>query len=730
MYRPLLTALALGATLTATAEAPTDRPAAEFERMTVVGSRAAAQETAGAANYISIEEIAVFEHTDLQRVLRQVPGVYVVEEEGFGLRPNIGLRGSGTDRSARIALMEDGVLIAPAPYAASSAYYTPTMQRMQAVEIRKGSSAIRHGPRTTGGALNLISTAIPEAPLAGRASLLLGEDETLLGHAHVGGRGEHVGFLLEGVRQQTDGFKQLDGGGDTGYELDDYLGKLSYRTGADAAVYQELQLKIGRTEQTADETYLGLTDADFRADPYRRYTGSQLDRFDSEHDQLQLRHFVALGGGVDLTTVVYRNEFARNWYKGQSVGGRGLDTVLTDPVTFADELAWLQGADSPDDAIRIRANNREYLARGAQTILGWTPGWTGPAQHEFELSVRYHEDDEDRLQWEDGYRMSDGRLVQTSAGAPGSQDNRVGSAEAVSVYLQDEVRIGRWTLTPGLRYESIDLERRDYARTDPGRDSGPTRVRSASVSEWIPGMGVLYALTPEINLLASVHKGFNPPGPGSEADAEESVNYEAGVRFASDRVTAEAIAYFNDYDNLVGTCTLSSGGGCTLGDQFDGGEVEMYGLELSAATELDLGNGLRIPLRTSYTYSQAEFQKGFASGFDEWGDVQPGDELPYLPEHQLQLGAGLAGRRWRTDLTATYVDEMRVVAGSGSPARDERVDDHWVLDLAATFDLTEQVALFARVENLLDEDYLAARRPAGARPGRPQTALLGVNVTF
>ncbi|MFX3657780.1 MAG: TonB-dependent receptor domain-containing protein [bacterium] len=274
------------------------------------------------------------------------------------------------------------------------------------------------------------------------------------------------------------------------------------------------------------------------------------------------------------------------------------------------------------------------------------------------------------------------------------------------------------------------MERRDYARTDPGRDSGPTRVRSASVSEWIPGMGVLYALTPEINLLASVHKGFNPPGPGSDAEAEESVNYEAGVRFASDRVTAEAIAYFNDYDNLVGTCTLSSGNACNPGDQFDGGEVEMYGLELSAATELDLGNGLRMPLRSSYTYSQAEFQNGFASGFEEWGDVQPGDELPYLPEHQLQLGAGLAGGRWRTDLTATYVGEMRVVAGSGSPARDERVDDHWVLDLAATFDLTEQVALFARVENLLDDDYLAARRPAGARPGRPQTALLGVNVKF
>jgi Fe(3+) dicitrate transport protein len=681
-------------------------------------------------NYVSLEEIAVFQHTDLQRVLRQVPGVYVVEEEGYGLRPNIGLRGSGTDRSARVALMEDGVLIAPAPYAAAAAYYTPTMQRMQAVEIRKGSAAVRHGPRTTGGAINLISTAIPDAPLAGRAHIMLGEDDTLLGHAHIGGRGEHFGFLLEGVRQQTDGFKDLDGGGDTGYELDDYRAKLSYRTGPDAARYQEVQLKIGRTDQTADETYLGLTDADFRTDPYRRYAASQLDEFDSEHDQLELRHFIALGNGLDLTTVLYRNEFARNWYKGQSVGGTSLDAVLTDPLTFADQLAWLQGGDSPDDAVVIRANNREYLAEGAQLILGWTPAWQGPAQHEFELSVRYHEDDEDRLQWEDAYRMLDGRLELTSAGAPGSQDNRVGSAEALSIYLQDEIRFGRWTLTPGLRFESIDLERRDFARTDPGRAAGPTRVRDSSVEEWIPGVGVLYALTPEVSLLASVHKGFNPPGPGSDADAEESVNYEAGVRFADARVSAEAIAYFNDYDNLVGTCTLSSGGGCDVGDQFDGGEVEMYGLELSAATEFSLASGLRVPLRGSYTYSKAEFQNGFASAFEEWADVQPGDKLPYLPEQQLQLGVGLAGGRWRADLTGTYVGEMRVVAGSGNPAPAQRVDDHWVVDLAAAFDLTDQVSLFARVENLLDEDYLAARRPAGSRPGRPQTALVGVNVSF
>lgn len=731
MLRPLMFLCALCTVHPVIGLASTGEPSDEtsFERMTVVGSRAASQELTGAANFVSIEEIEVFQHTDLQRVLRQVPGVYVVEEEGYGLRPNIGLRGSGTDRSARIALMEDGVLISPAPYASSSAYYVPTMARLAAIEVRKGSAAIRHGPRTTGGAINLISTPIPDQPLAGRVNLLLGQDETLLGHAHVGGQGERLGFLLEGVRQQTDGFKDLDGGGDTGYELDDYLGKLSYRSGSGATIYQELELKVGHTEQTSDETYLGLTDADFDEDAYRRYRGSQLDRFDGEHDQLELRHFAALGSGLDITSVLYRNEFSRNWYKGQSVGGLGLNTVLENPTTFATELDWLRGADSPDNAIVLRNNSRDYLAKGVQTILGWTPEGSASVQHAFEFSVRYHEDDEDRLQDDDAYRMLDGRLELTTDGARGSQDNRIGSAEAWSFYLQDEIRTGRWILTPGLRYESIDLERRDYARTDPERDLGPTRVRKSSVEEWIPGFGALYQLNPDLSLLASVHKGFNPPGPGSDTDAEESVNYEVGGRYSTDRIGVEAIFFFNDYDNLVGTCTTSTDSNCNPGDQYDGGEVDMYGLEVMASSEFAIG-ALNIPLRASYTYSRAEFQNSFDSDFEEWGTVESGDELPYLPEHQLQLGSGLHGARWRADLTVTYAGEMRVVAGSGSPSANQRIDDHWIIDVAGAFDLSERVELFARIENLLDDDYLASRRPAGARPGRPQTALLGLQISF
>ena len=96
-----------------------------IDTVTIIGKQADAADVPGSAHVIDSEELETYVNGDILRVLRTVPGVYIQEEEGFGLRPNIGIRGSGLDRSARIALLEDGVLIAPAPYAASSAYYFP-----------------------------------------------------------------------------------------------------------------------------------------------------------------------------------------------------------------------------------------------------------------------------------------------------------------------------------------------------------------------------------------------------------------------------------------------------------------------------------------------------------------------------------------------------------------------------------------------------------------------------
>ncbi|MGI9219624.1 MAG: TonB-dependent receptor family protein, partial [Woeseiaceae bacterium] len=686
-----------------------------IDNVTIIGHRGDVADVPGSAHVIDSEALEVFIENDIMRVLRSVPGVYLQEEEGFGLRPNIGIRGSGLDRSARIALLEDGILIAPAPYSAPSAYYFPTQRRMHSLEVLKGPASVVVGPRTTGGAINMISTPIPETT-SGMLDLRVGEYQTNDAHVTFGGSGEKVSWLLETVQSSSNGFKDIDGpvGGDTGYELQDYIAKLNVGG---------FRFKVGYTEQTSDETYLGLTDIDFDADPNRRYAASAGDVFDSEHEQYQAGYVFDFSDSVRGEVTAYRNNFHRNWYKLQSVNGTGIGTVVTDPA-FATELSYLKGTSSPDDAITKRANNRDYFSQGIQAQIEWDLGFSN-TDVALTGGIRIHEDEEDRFQHENDYRMEDGALVLTTAGAPGSKTNRVSSADVQAFFVDAEIRSGKWILTPGLRFENVDMQRLDYSTADPSRADGPARVRNNSVSTVIPGIGALYRLNDDWRLLAGIHEGFNPPAPGSTADEESSLNIEFGARYDNGALTFESIYFINDYDNLVGTVTDSTGGGGEIGDQYDGGEVIVSGLELSAGYSWDLGS-LSMPVDLEYTWTgKAEFESAFESGFDPWGDVQVGDELPYIPEHQLRLGAGLLGQQWRFNVSASYIGDIRTTAGQGPYIDSDSIESRVVWDMVAAWDFTANLSTYLKVENLFDETYIAARRPAGARPGLPKTAFLG-----
>ena len=702
-----------------------------FEALLVVGEAEAVSRVPGSAHVITRDDLDRQQYSDVHRILRQVPGVNILDEDGYGLRPNIGIRGTGVDRSQKITLLEDGVLIAPAPYAAPSAYYSPTAGRMEGFEVRKGSSSIRQGPYTNGGALNYLSTGIPGA-LAARVDLAAGDDAYRRAHAWAGDSGERYGWLVESYRLSTDGFKRLDGGGATGFDLEDHLAKVRWSSRPGARTFQAVEIKAGKVEQAGDETYLGLTREDFDRNPYRRYAASAGDNITTDHEQLQLSYFLQPSDRLSLTATVYDNAFFRNWFKLEKVGGTGVAEVLARPGEFAGLLAVLRGdADSAPGDLRVRHNRRSYSSRGAQAVLSWRLD-RAASTHELELGVRLHEDQEDRFQEEDLFQMLDGRRVLNEIGIPGSQANRIADARALAFFVQDTLSSGRWTFTPGLRVERIDLSRRDYGPADPDRSGADLQVRANDLTEVIPGLGIAYAVGESSSLFLGIHRGFSPPGPGSTSgvDAEESVNYELGWRHRDGDLSAEIIGFFNDYDNLLGNDTVSTGGGGT-GDQFNGGAVEVRGVEAALGIDLARGARLSAPLRLAYVYTAAEFRSTFATSFADWAPlVRRGDELPYIAEHQLHAGVSLEGSRWGVHLDASYSDEMRTRAGSGPIPAAESIESHLVFDLRAEVRLSDGLRLWGQLLNATDEVYVAARRPAGLRPGRPRAALFGISYGF
>ncbi|MDX1420596.1 MAG: TonB-dependent receptor [Rubricoccaceae bacterium] len=710
----------------------------------------------GSAHYIGPEVLDRFAHSDVSRVLREVPGVQVQEEDGYGLRPNVGLRGTGTERSSKITLMEDGVLMAPAPYAAPAAYYFPTIGRMDGVEVRTGASQIKYGPYTTGGALNLVAAGIPAA-FSARGEALVGPGGQRLLHARVGDHrasvpalgGLGVGFVVEGYLDNVDGFKRLQGPGgetvedyNTGFDKGDLFARLRLSTSPGAAVYQSVTVSAGYTDEVSNETYLGLTSADFAASPYLRYAGSQVDQMDAEHLALRARHVAVFSGRLDLTTTVYRNTFSRNWYKLDKVRDGeadettegapadlafGIASILDDPERFGDELALIRGVGLPGGRLYVKANNRDYYSEGIQSVAGFRIGGEGPTAL-LEVGARLHADGMDRFQWVDAYAMEEGEMTLAEAGTPGTDSNRLETARAVASFAQAEVTWGRVTLTPGLRFEHVALRREDFGKDDPERTGTDLTERENTVSAWIPGVGALYRVTDALSLFAGVHRGFAPPDSRPETRPEESVNVEVGTRYGTDALAIQAVGYFNDYANLLGS-DLAAGGGTGSTDQFNGGTVDVKGAEVSVTADLAALFRLAawgLPLRFAYTYTDARFQSSFESEFEGWGTVADGDELPYLPRHQVGGSLGVERGPVALTLGGAYVTAMRADAGQGPIPEDARIDAHLMLDASGEWAVRPEVVLFGRVNNLLDETYLVARRPAGLRPGLPRTVAFGV----
>lgn len=695
-----------------------------IEQITIFGSKQAVSSLPGSGAYIDKETLDIYAVTDIQRILSSTAGVYFVEEDGYGLRPNIGMRGSSADRSEKVTIMEDGVLAAPAPYSSPAAYYFPTIGRMSAVEIIKGGSSIEYGPRTSGGVINLVSSEIPDAALGGTLDFALGSDGFSKLHALVGGKNDTNGGLFEVYDYRADGFKELNSGQDTGFAKTDIMGK--FETYLDAEKRHHLEFKLKYSEESSDETYLGLTQQDFdNGNRFQRYSSSQIDNMSTEHKHASVHYDYIIGDNMDISVVAYINDFHRNWYKTSKVDGNNLGSGAEESASLFDQQVASQLSPNAIE-VEVKANNRAYLSQGIQAQFGLYLD-----NHEINIGARIHNDEMDRFQWVDTYALAADLSFSTiSAGIPGTDSNRIDSANAFSFFVKDKMTYGDLQITAGVRYENVNLARDDWGTSDPLR-TGVAAMRNNEVSAFLPSLGATYKLNDTWVLLGGVQKAFAPPAPGNNnAEKEDGWNYEFGGRFTHNAFSGEIIGFMTKLDNLHGNCTASQG--CNddlIGQQYNAGKVDISGLEVLVSHEAKFGD-LVIPSRINYTYSSAEFGESFDSELDVWGSVEEGFEIPYLPEVMWQFETGLRADQWQVLAAIKYVDEMRTVAGSGTITAINGIKARTIVDLSANYKIDDQQTLYAVVDNLLDKEYAATRQHGGLQVGKPRSVQVGYRYNF
>jgi Fe(3+) dicitrate transport protein len=628
--------------------------------------------------------------------------------------------------------MEDGVLIAPAPYAASSAYYFPTVGRLAGIEVLKGPAAIANGPYTIGGAINMLSTPIPESA-GGFFNQEAGQNGTFRTHAAYGNSADNYGFLLETHIWETDGFDTFqDETGDTGFRKEDFIAKLRLNSDRGSDIYHELNFKYQWSEESSDQTYVGLSDASFNQNAHERYGLSKYDNMDNDHDTLSLNYVLDVGD-FEFSLTAYQNDFARNWFKVDKIDNKkvyGIGNGINNIIGAANEgnsdaIAILNGNNAEAVEIKLKNNNRAYESEGIDFRGSWSND-----MHNITFGYRDTKDSEDRMQWYATADWMGGKMGSLTEGSmPGySSNNRLTTAEATAFYVNDVISLGDLTLNLGYRTEEWTIVQERYvdtARSAINAEKGYPKTL-ADADNNLFGLGATYALNDNFTVYAGFNEGFTPTSGG--ADPEQADSTELGVRYSSGPSFVD-IAYFNtDYQNMFGSCTASGGarGQCEIGDSFNAGEATISGIELLAQTVVESGS-MSFPLRLSYTSTDAEFDNTFSSSF--WGDVTAGMAIPDLPDTQLALSAGFdTGDGWSGAATIYAFGDTCSVAACTTGTK---VDSYNALDLSLTRAINANTDVYLTVTNVSDNEDIVARAPKnGARAQAPRISMLGVRLRF
>ncbi|MEK5761455.1 TonB-dependent siderophore receptor [Acinetobacter junii] len=639
----------------------------------------------GAAVIVSQEQIQQFTPNSTEEILKRVSGVYVKPEEESAIVANIGMRGISS-ADYKTLILEDGVPVAPGLFVGNGRYYNPRIQRMDSIEVLKGSSALRYGPMNIGGVVNYRTKQPKDGALV---DLSIGSWDTYKTTVELGGssptKDSNVGAILSWAK--SDGFM------DKSYEMKDAVIKAGTAIGDN----QWVGVKFTHYENDANISYRGQFLGEYHAK--KQNNPAPDDWFLTERNSFDINHRWDINPDTELQTLLYWSEMNRDYWR------YGVNATASQAAG-----RWIY-------TDNVSGNNRAFERIGAETrLIAKNTIFNIPGEAEIGLRLMNEKMDDVTIN-------AKRATPRSGTTAKDTKD----SAKSVALYAQNRFDISdQLSVTPGVRVERYEQQRDDKQKNETVKTSN---------TEVMPGLGVTYQFIPAVQLYASVYKAFSPALNGDslsgmkdqKLEAETAVSWELGLRGQQDAVRYELTAFRMDFDNQIIPANSNSDFQST-----NGGKTYNQGLE--GAVSLEFENGFDVFANLTWI-ANAEFK---GDRYNKNGSLKSkdGDRVPYTPEWVANLGVGYTYAGLRSQLSANYTgsqftDELNTkpIVENTSGFFTGKIDAYTTVDLTTRYTLNDQVEFYGAVKNLEDKRYIASLRQ-GIYVGPERSFEAGVRYRF
>lgn len=673
----------------------------DIPRVDVIGTKEQQFKQSSTSTIIEQSELESSHVMTTNEALRKVPGVVVRDEEGFGIRPNISIRGLNPTRSTKVMLLEDGIPLTYAPYGDNASYFYPSIDRFSRIEVQKGANQIKFGPQTIGGVINHITPDAPEE-FGGWASITTGNRDYVNARFNIGGNG----MMLDYTHKSGDGNRD-----NTRLNIDDLNFKINKAINDNHAV----TFRANYFSENSQVGYSGLTLAEYRnfGGEYYPYKN---DSFDTIRYGTSLTHDWQLSDSALLRTNYYYSYFDRDWWRQSSNSNDALTSNSVTPPGCADlRSARLNGLRvDPNSCVGNQGRLRTYNTYGVEPRL--------TLEHSmglFEAGARFHYEEQDR-------RQDNGNSPTARSGI--RVEDNLRETKAYSGFISNRFDIGNFNITPVIRYEHIDNSRNNRLNGQSGDEI---------LTEWVPGISAAYSPNDSYTIFGGVHRGFAPPrvedlivGNGStEVSAEKSTNYELGLRARpSNALSIETTAFYNDFDNLIAVGSVAA----NL-PALSQGKARFAGLELLGTYNFDNG----IYSRLAYTWLPVAEQTSPFRRVDNnsvIGDSASGNRQPYAPENTITAAVGYRKGNWDAMLEAVHVGKQYADFGEtttvNQTGQNGEIASYTIYNAAINYKIPEsKTTIFLVGKNIFDKEYIVDRT-RGILTGMPGLIQVGARYDF